>query len=271
MFGIAPAVGPAVEGSASPATGAHPRSGGVSRHPPTADRESSVRTVRHLLTVGLTAAVAAITLLPAVPAAAASRATITAGVGFSHEYVNTCQDTAPFACSVSDGLLSITVQVANRPTPAAPITVGYQLVDVTTTAGQDYTGPTSGTVTIPGTANWVMLTVPVVRDGLTEASERFDVRLTSSSVPADRSDIGWAYIWDGGRIPTDCVESATSAHDRSLTCSNRPAGQQWRIQLECFFWTGPDSRFGTIVTGNGRSDVTCGGTWEALESYFSLV
>lgn len=230
-----------------------------------------MRTIRHLLMVGLAAVIATFTLLPAVPAAAAPKATITAGVGFSYEYVNTCQQTAPFACSVSDGVLSITVQVANRPTPASPITVGYQIVDVTTTAGLDYTGPTSGTVTIPSTANWVMLTVPVVRDSVAESSERFDVRLTSASVPADLSDIGWAYIWNGGRIPADCVESATSSHDRSLTCSNRPAGQQWRIQLECFFWTGPDSRFGNIVTGNGRSDVTCGSSWEAMESYFSLV
>jgi hypothetical protein len=229
-----------------------------------------VRILSRLLAAGFAAVVGTVILLPAGPAGAATKATITAGTDFSYEYDNTCLDAAPFTCSITDGVVSVPIQVQNRPTPASPITVGYRIVDVTTTAGQDYTGPTSGTVTIPSNVNWVMLNVPVVRDGVAEPSERLDVRLTSSSVPADLSDIGWAYIYNGGRIPTDCVESATSAHDRALTCGNRPAGQRWRIQLECFFWTGPDYIFGTIVTGNGRSEVSCG-TWEAFGSYFSVI
>ncbi|HEY0636662.1 MAG TPA: Calx-beta domain-containing protein [Pseudonocardiaceae bacterium] len=228
-----------------------------------------MRTLRTLLTAGVAAALGTLTMLP-MTAAAAPRPVLTAGVGFSHEYVNTCQSTAPYTCTVADGLLQITIQVRDRPTPAAPITVGYQIVDVTTTAGADYTGPTSGTVTIPATANYTFLYVPVVRDSVAETSERFDVRLTSSSISADRSDIGWAYIYDGGRIPPDCVETAASETQRALTCSARPAGQQWRISLDCQRWTGPDTIYGTLVTGNGRSEADCGTGWDAYTAWFTL-
>lgn len=212
-----------------------------------------------MLAMTFGAAVAAVGLLPAAQAAAAVNPTVAVQGNLTYEYENRCQDVAPFTCTVRPGSIALYVAVYNRPTPPSPITVSWRIQDVSTTAGQDYTGPTSGTVTIPTNSNFALaVTVPVADDGVAESYEYFQGRVVSSSLPNANFQHGRGEIYDGGRIPRDCVETRPSYDQRSLTCSNRPAGQRWQIVLDCFHpWALNEFFYGNIVTGNGRSDTSC--------------
>ena len=82
-------------------------------------------------------------------------------------------------------------------------------------AGQDFTGSTSGTVTITPYNQSINIVVPMVNDGVAEPSETFTVRLTSASVPGDISDTGIATITDGGQFPADCTLSQDGSGRRA--------------------------------------------------------
>lgn len=107
----------------------------------------------------------------------------------------------------------------NRPNPLTAITVGWQIVPITATPGVDFTGPTSGTLTIPTYSSQQPVIVPVVIDGLAEPTETFQVRLTSSSAGGDISDTGIGNIWNDGLIPPDCDLSRSASLTVSLTCT----------------------------------------------------
>lgn len=58
--------------------------------------------------------------------------------------------------------------------------------------------------------------------------------------------------------PADCTFTVVSPDDTfTLTCTDRPASQQWQLVVECLPWRSPVERFGTVVTGDGTSAVTC--------------
>jgi len=65
-------------------------------------------------------------------------------------------------------------------------------------------------------------------------------------------------------IPSDCTVSNVSWDTRSLTCTNRPAGQQWAFSMVCTSIGGHERYDGNIVTGNGTSTVSCGAYPSAL-------
>jgi hypothetical protein len=74
-------------------------------------------------------------------------------------------------------------------------------------------------------------------------------------------------------IPSDCVLATTGPRSRSLTCSDRPAGQQWRLQVMCRnIWSGTLdwSDNGTIVTGNGTSSASCPDFHQLMDYYNRL-
>lgn len=74
-------------------------------------------------------------------------------------------------------------------------------------------------------------------------------------------------------IPSDCVVTTTGPRSRSLTCSNRPAGQQWRLLVACRnIWAGDIdySLNGTIITGNGTSSASCPDFHQVLDAYNRL-
>ncbi|MGH3158322.1 MAG: hypothetical protein ACRDNF_17355 [Streptosporangiaceae bacterium] len=61
-----------------------------------------------------------------------------------------------------------------------------------------------------------------------------------------------------GQIPSDCSLATVSAQSMSLTCTDRPSGQEWSFLITCrgaaaFFVHG----FGNQVTGDGKSTATC--------------
>jgi len=57
--------------------------------------------------------------------------------------------------------------------------------------------------------------------------------------------------------PADCTATLVNRYTSSLTCTNRPAGQQWQSYRDCtgaWLDSGAD---GNIVTGNGTSTAVC--------------
>lgn len=220
--------------------------------------------MRSVLRVAATAATGLLLLAAwsAAPATAAKPgATLSVWDAQSYEYTKFCTGSPTYQCNVIGGTsLVITIQVTNRPKPLAPITVGYQVQNVTTTAGQDYQGATSGTVTIPTNAAQANVVLPIVNDGVPESTETLIVRLTSATVPASLTDIGEGTIFDGSQIPPDC-SLAWVENDRakSLTCTARPTAEGWRLNMLCVGAVGEiiAVAMGNTVNGDGTSTARC--------------
>src|SRR5262245_8914439 len=221
-------------------------------------RRSSMGTVRRLAIIGSAAILGTVGALSTAPTASAGGGpptVITVGDFSGYEHLPTCSNTAPYPCgntALSLGFRIYTSRIYNH-----NITVGWQIFGGTATAGVDYTGPTSGTVTIAGnTANREVL-VPLANDGFGEPNETFQVRLTSASVPADLSSIGTETILDGSRIPGDCTLSKNAPNQEAMTCTDRPPTQRWYLVVWCHYPLGDPELRGNDVIGNGTSDGTC--------------
>jgi hypothetical protein len=215
-----------------------------------------VRTIRRMFGLAAAAALCTLGLSPA--AQASSRTVLTVSDMVGPEYYKSCSDTPPYPCGTFPSTISIMIQVQNRPKPYAPITVGYQIVNGTAVAGQDFTAATTGTVTIPANAFQAYVVVTTVIDNVPEPRETFTVKLTSSSVPADISDTGTGMIDNDGLIPSDCNLSRADASTVSLTCSNRPPSQRWAETIICGEeWPHIEIVNGNTVTGNGTSTARC--------------
>ena len=172
------------------------------------------------------------------------------------EYIQDCTTTEPSRCDIAtSNSIGISVTVNNRPKQNGayfPITVNYQIINGTAVAGQDFIG-SSGSFVISANNQNGGFSLPLVNDGVAEPNETFTVRLTSASVSGDISDTGVGTITDGNQFPDDCTLTQNlAAKTRSLTCTNRPAGQQWLIVQTWVGW-GYEQEFGNLVTGNGTS------------------
>lgn len=199
------------------------------------------------------AGAAALVVFGWAPAAQAAGRTVTVDDFSSFESSWVCTADPPFGCS--SNAERIQFQIHMSPSPTQAVTLGWQLEDITATAGQDYTGPTSGTVTFPANGFVTYVYVPLVKDTVAESNETFRLRITSSSIPADFSDTAIGTIKNGDQIPADCTVTQTTYNNMFLTCSNRPPTQRWHLQAECaHFWS--VIKNGNIVTGNGTSSVT---------------
>jgi hypothetical protein len=210
-----------------------------------------------IATVAACTALGAFGLVPAAYAAHTVQLNVTDGNG-AERYLS-CPVGAG-TCTVRDGYVAFAIQIGFgswRPKNTA-ITVGYQLTDGTALAGQDYLGPTSGSVTIAANATQATVTVPLVVDGVTEPAETLTLRLTSASAPADLSDVGTGTITDGTLLPADCTAVKSNDSVMSLTCTNRPAGQRWHLWVICASIFGGFPYDGNVVTGNGTSSYDCG-------------
>lgn len=196
-------------------------------------------------------------------ALAAKPTVITVGNGFQqYEYLPTCSNTAPFPCGQT--ALELGFRIYTSRMYSFPITVGWEIFGGTATPGVDFTGPTSGTVTIAANTINKEVLIPLVNDGFGEANETIRVRVTSASVPADLTSTGTETILDGSRIPADCSLSKTSAHQQSMTCTNRPPTQTWYQYTFCFYPWGDPAIRGNDVTGNGTSAGDCEPGWTQL-------
>lgn len=201
---------------------------------------------------------AALVMLGLVPAAHAAGRTVTVDDFATYEGSWHCTASAPYSCSIRANRLQF--QIHMSPSPTTSVTLGWRLEDISTTAGADYTGPTSGTVTFPANGFVTYVYVPVVLDGVTEPNETVRFRITSSSIPADITDTAIGTIRNGTAIPSDCTVSQTAFNNMFMDCTARPATQHWHLQAFCANIGGGDFWDGNVVTGNGRSSITwCGG------------
>ena len=57
--------------------------------------------------------------------------------------------------------------------------------------------------------------------------------------------------------PSDCTATLINHYTSSLTCTNRPANQQWQAYRDCFGVWLDSGAYGNIVTGNGTSTAVC--------------
>lgn len=217
-------------------------------------------------------ATVALAVFAAAPATAdaAPPVVVTVDNATDHEGVVVCGDGIPAPPCGTVTPVSLRFYVRLDRTLNTAITVGWQLVPGTATAGADYSGPTTGSVTLPKNVPGTSFTVPLVSDGFNEPTEQFTVRLTSSSVPADISDTGTGTILDGTQIPADCSVSLPREGAMALACTGRPAGQQWRLQTYCFPFGRLTVHYGNVVTGNGQSTVDCFGA-PISAPYFRIV
>jgi hypothetical protein len=215
-----------------------------------------MRSILRLLAMTGVAMLAVFGLVPA--ADAAQPRTVTVDDFASYEGQWSCTASPPYGCSIHPGQLQF--QIHMYPSPKQAVTLGWQIQDITTTAGQDYTGPISGTVTFPANGYVTYVYVPVVRDSITEPNETLRFRITSSSIPADISDTAIGTIQDGSQVPADCTVTQTNYNNMFMTCTSRPPAQRWHLQAFCANIGGGDIWEGNVVTGNGTSAVNpCGG------------
>ena len=199
------------------------------------------------------AGAAALVMFALVPAAQAAGRTVTIDDFSSFESSWSCTADPPFGCS-SDAE-RIMFQIHMSPSPNQAVTLGWRLEDITATAGQDYTGPTSGTVTFPANGYVTFVYVPLVKDAVAESNETFRFRITSSSIPANITDTAIGTIKNGDQVPSDCTATQTDYNNMFMTCTNRPPTQRWHLQAGCMH-VRPVTKNGNIVTGNGTSSVT---------------
>ncbi len=232
-----------------------------------------MRAPLRILTVACAAALAATGLLAA-PAAAKPPAQTSfdlvhvdgAGTVFhNYEYRWACGTQPPFACWTYGGHVVVQIIVNNRPQPLAPVTVNYAIDNITAVHGVNYSGATSGTLTIPASPpgrNDVQLAIPIIDTGSVGAPDKtLRVRLTGSSVPsANISDTAIGIIHSAGQIPRDCTPSRADSESFSTTCTGRPASSQWRVSVTCLEGFHGVTRYGATITGNGTSSATCTGT-----------
>lgn len=229
--------------------------------------------LRSLVAVGSAALVAA-TLAPVGPATAHpgqdQTVLLTVNNSSRFEYQKTCRTQPPSDCQTEDTRLAFIVGVAVFPEPSPvvptdPFTVDFLLEDITAVHGVNYAGPISGTLLIEprnGEARTNLL-VPVLDTGGTgEPDKTLRVRLTGTSLPdADLSDTGIGTIRSGGLVPRDCDPSRPDGLSISMTCTDRPAGDEWTVRASCQFEGGGfpfwKDVFGPVVTGNGSTSASC--------------
>ncbi len=216
-----------------------------------------MRTARRLATVlGFATVLVAGSVLPMSSTAMASPSTtITVGNFSGYEYLPTCSNTPPYPCGQT--ALSLEFRIYTSRIFNHDIHIGWSISGGTATPGVDFTGPTTGTVTIAANTVNNAVDIPLVNDGFGESNETFNVHLTSADVPADLSSVGTETILDGSRVPGDCSLSKTAPNQQSMTCTSRPAGQQWYLDVECHYPLGDPELVGNVVTGDGTSAGTC--------------
>ena len=144
-------------------------------------------------------------------------------------------DTLP-EVSVSDaeadeqaGVLTFRVELSRI--SADEVVIEYTTVDGTATAGDDYTGVTSGSVTIPAGDLFATIEVDVVNDGVVEGEETFTLQLTGVFGATLLNTEAQGTILDADDLPSLSVEDVSRVEDDASQYLNarvtlsRPSGQ----------------------------------------------
>jgi hypothetical protein len=213
---------------------------------------------RRLVTTGAAVGLFALVLVPATPSVAAGLV-YTVGSGSANQEFLYCANTTPGPCT-AEGHNQLFVDLSLN-TSDTEAQVHYKLVDGTAKVGIDYYGPSTGQQAISQTPPGVTpevgsIDVPLYITGAT-VDKTFTVKLTSASPSGDISSVGTETILPGNEIPPDCAMNLVSNTALALTCSGRPAGQQWYFEAVCFHGFDDPTIAGNTVTGDGTSTVSC--------------
>lgn len=101
-------------------------------------------------------------------------------------------------------------------TAQAPVTVGFNTVDGTAVAGEDYTA-TSGTLTFNSGETTKFIPITILPDNVQENTEQFAVRLTSPTVATIADDEGVGTIMNDDAGPVFSVDNVTLSEGNSGT------------------------------------------------------
>lgn len=70
--------------------------------------------------------------------------------------------------------------------------------------------------------------------------------------------------------PSDCTEISINTFTRALSCTNRPAQQQWYVEVVCTGGWYDTEAEGNLVVGSGTSTAVCPGGIALPSVYFVL-
>jgi hypothetical protein len=209
--------------------------------------------LRHIVAAGIAlGGLVAFSLVPATPSFASSGLVYTVGSTSANEEFLYCASQTPGPCT-SEGHNQMYVDLGLNNT-SVNATVDYELVNGTAQVGINFYGPSTGEQTISDGVG--SIDVPLMISNQTTPLT-FTVKLTSASPSGNISSVGTETILPGNEIPSDCSMNLVSLRSLALTCSNRPAGQQWNFQATCINGELQPTFTGNTVTGDGTSTVTC--------------
>ena len=175
-------------------------------------------------------------------------------------------DSAPAALTVLDatawegaGTMSFVVRLdaANRDDA---VTVDYETMSGTATAGADYT-TTSGTLRFPAGTTTATITVAILSDDLDEADETVTLALTNAVNTTAPSEPATGTIIDDDATPTLTADDATAAENEDVTFTVRlsaPSG----LDITVDYATASDSALGGVdyTTTAGTLHIPAGAT-----------
>jgi hypothetical protein len=193
-----------------------------------------------------------LSLVPATSSFASGGLVYTVGSVSVNEEFLYCASSSPGPCT-AEGHNQMLVNLGlNNTTDNA--TVDYELVNGTAQVGVNFYGPSTGEESISsGTGS---IDVPLMISNQT-APLTFTIKLTSASPSGNISSVGTETILPGNQIPADCSMNVVSNESLSLSCTKRPAGQQWNFQVPCVRGFAGGQATGNTVTGDGTSTATC--------------
>jgi hypothetical protein len=209
--------------------------------------------LRHVVTAGIAlGGLVAFSLIPATPSFASGGLVYTVASTSANEEFLYCASYTPGPCT-SEGHNQMYVELGLNDT-SVNATVDYELVNGTARVGVNFYGPSTGEQTIDSGVG--LIDVPLMISSQTTPLT-FTIKLTSASPSGNISSVGTETILPGNEIPSDCSMNLISTESLALTCSNRPAGQQWNFQAQCIHGFYQPLETGNTVTGDGTSTVTC--------------
>ena len=144
-------------------------------------------------------------------------ATVTDGQGVG----SITDDDGPPALSIGDSTVSeaggtATFTVTLAPVSGGAVTVDYATANGTATAGADYT-TTTGSLTFAAGESTKQITVPILQDGASEASETYTVTLTNPAGATIADAVGNGTITDDDPVPTLSIDDVTTIEGHTGT------------------------------------------------------
>lgn len=211
------------------------------------------------LTAALSTVLVAGSVLAAAPAyAAAPTAFVRSDV--TEQYNVTCT-----SASTCNTITTGTMVMAFGRTGSTTSSLGifYKVVNGTAVNGVDFSTPATGEVVIAAGQTTANLSIPLLDAGLFDATRSFTVVITGTTTPITISNSTGTGLIEGGNVASDCSFTFLSGMSLALSCTGRPATQEWNLRVLCGEIHGmPNGVGGNDVTGEGTSTVTCSVTIE---------